>query len=149
MFTRYYCKLLFLNDGNIIHFTGTQVLKRLRQAADVIGPDALVFTSKQLGLHSARSGAAMAMYLAGIPVCTIMLLGRWASEAFLRYIRKQVKEFSLGVSEKMIQNENFFTIPISSSTDQHASNPSINMTSHNHNGHNFKNALLPLIRVFH
>ncbi len=35
-------------------------------------------------IHSAWSGAAMAMYLAGVPVFTIMLLGRWSSDAFLR-----------------------------------------------------------------
>jgi len=46
----------------------------------------------------------MAMYLAGVPVFTIMLLGRWSSNAFLRYIRKQVKEFSRGISAKMIIN---------------------------------------------
>jgi hypothetical protein len=53
----------------------------------------------------------MVMYLAGIPVFTIMLVGRWSSDAFLRYICKQVKEFSRGISNKMITNENFFTIP--------------------------------------
>ena len=59
----------------------------------------------------------MAMYLAQhpmrVPTYTIMLQGRWCSDAFLRYIRKQVKEFSKGVSEAMISNESFafFTIP--------------------------------------
>jgi hypothetical protein len=52
----------------------------------------------------------MAMYLAGVPVSTIMLLGRWSSDAFICYIQKQVKEFSKGVSGKMIQKEFFFTI---------------------------------------
>ena len=58
----------------------------------------------------------MAMYLARhpiqVPTYTIMLQGRWCSDAFLRYIRKQVKEFSLGVSKAMISNESldFFHI---------------------------------------
>jgi hypothetical protein len=30
----------------------------------------------------------MVMYLAGVPVFTIMLLGFWSSDAFLWYIRK-------------------------------------------------------------
>jgi hypothetical protein len=42
----------------------------------------------------------MAMFLAKVPVYTIMLLGRWSSDDFLRYIRKQVKEFSKGISKK-------------------------------------------------
>jgi hypothetical protein len=53
----------------------------------------------------------MAMYLAGIPVYTIMLIGRWSSDAFLCYIRRQVQEFSAGVSKRMILSEDFFTIP--------------------------------------
>jgi hypothetical protein len=40
----------------------------------------------------------MQMYLAEIPVYSIMLIGRWLSDAFLWYIRKQVKQFSLNVS---------------------------------------------------
>jgi hypothetical protein len=94
-------------------FTGTVLLRRLRLAATTIGPDELGFTVKQIGFHSARSRAAMAMYLAGVPVFTIMLLGRWSSDAFLRYIRKQVKEFSTGISLKMIIHEHFFNSAIS------------------------------------
>eukprot|EP00978_Attheya_sp_CCMP212_P014459 scaffold36887_cov24-Attheya_sp.AAC.1 len=53
----------------------------------------------------------MAMYLAGVPVFTIMLIGRWSSDAFLRYIRRQAQEFSSGVSSKMILAPDYFTIP--------------------------------------
>jgi hypothetical protein len=73
----------FYNDGTKRSFTGPHLLKRIRLAAATIRPDKLGFEPKQLGLHSARSGAAMAMYLAGVPVFTIMLLGRWSSDAFL------------------------------------------------------------------
>jgi hypothetical protein len=98
-------------DGSIHLFSGSELLSRLRRATQSLGPDTLGFNHTQIGLHSARSGAAMAMYLARIPVVTIMLLGRWSSDTFLRYIRKQVKEFSSGVSSKMIQREDFFTVP--------------------------------------
>jgi hypothetical protein len=108
----------FYLDNNKVHeFTGSELLKRLHAATTSIGPDTLGFTAKEIGLHSARSGAAMAMYLAGVPVFTIMMLGRWSSDAFLRYNRKQVKEFSTGISTKMIQNENFFTVPPASNED--------------------------------
>jgi hypothetical protein len=89
-------------------FTGQELLKRLHLAATLIGPDILGFNTDQIGLHSARSVAAMAMVLAGVPVFTVMLLGRWSSDAFLCFICKQVKEFSRGISNKMIQNEEFF-----------------------------------------
>ena len=45
-----------------------------------------------------------------VPTCTIMLLGRWCSDTFLLYIRKQVLEFSAGISQSMLKHD-FNTIP--------------------------------------
>jgi hypothetical protein len=106
------------SDGTPHHFSGQELLNRLRLATNTVGKEKLGFTANQIGLHSARSGAAMVMYLAGVPVFTNMLLGRWSSDAFLHYIRKQVKEFSSGISNKMIQNENFFTISTATADDK-------------------------------
>jgi hypothetical protein len=55
----------------------------------------------------------MAMYLAGVPVFTIMLIGLWSSDAFLRYISRQVLQFRAGVSKRMVSAEarDFFTVP--------------------------------------
>jgi hypothetical protein len=70
----------YLHNNSTSHkFTGQEILKCIRLDASTLGPENLGFTLNQLGLHSATSGAAMAMYLAGIPVFTIMLLGRWSS----------------------------------------------------------------------
>ena len=52
----------------------------------------------------------MAMFLSGVTTIIIMRIGRWSSEAFLEYIREQVEQFTLGVSKKMLQFENFSTI---------------------------------------
>jgi hypothetical protein len=87
----------------------------------------------------------MAMYLAAVPNFTIMLLGRWSSDAFLRYIRKQVKEFSSRISEKMIQNENFFTIPSASNDDPRTTNHPLNHSSRNITGLSFKGTIRPLL----
>ena len=69
-----------------------QILKSLQWAARELGRDRLGYTPDEIGCHSIRSGAAMAMYLARhpiqVPTYTIMLQGRWCSDAFLRYIRK-------------------------------------------------------------
>ena len=62
-------------------------------------------------IHSNRSGGAMGMFLTGTPVYTIMLLGCWSSNAFMRYIRKQVLKMSHGVSSKMITFKEFYTVP--------------------------------------
>ena len=53
----------------------------------------------------------MAMYLGECPVFMIMLIGCWSSDAFLRYIRKQVMEFSQNVAKKMLSCQNFRHIP--------------------------------------
>jgi hypothetical protein len=44
----------------------------------------------------------MVMYLAGAPVYTIMLIGRWSSDAFICYIKKQVEQFSKQVAKQML-----------------------------------------------
>lgn len=85
----------FMTYDNKVHaFTGTELLKQCGKAAKSIGSDVLGFSLEQFGLHSARSGAAMAMYLSGVLVLMTMLIGHWSSNTFLCYIRKQVKEFS-------------------------------------------------------
>jgi hypothetical protein len=41
----------------------------------------------------------------------IMLAGRWQSQAFLVYIREQIPQFSIGVSERMTHNADFYHVP--------------------------------------
>jgi hypothetical protein len=86
-------------------------LTRLRTAAQSVGSANLGFELKEIGTHSLRPEAAMEMYLAGVPVYTIMLIGRWSSDAFLHYIRKQVKQFSRHVAKQIITFRLFCTIP--------------------------------------
>jgi len=133
------------------HFSGPELLKRLRLAATSIGPDVLGLTADQNGLHWARSGAAMATNLAGVPVFTIMLLGHWLSNAFLRYIRKKVKELSKGISNKMIQNENFFMITehtLGGCNLQDSGHHLQKQTSFSDNGLSFKGTIVPLAHLF-
>ena len=93
------------------HITSKEVLTAVRTAAKLIGADKLGFQPDEIGTHSLRSGAAMSMYLRGTPPYTIMLLGRWKSDSWLRYIRKQVLEFSKGVSAAMVLEDDFFHVP--------------------------------------
>ena len=128
-------------DSTVHKFHGKEILNRIRLAEASLGYEELGFHPEDIELHSAHSGAAMAMYLAGVPVFTIMLLGHWSSDAFLRYIRKQVQEFSKGVSQKMILNKRFFTItsvPCASSNRYLLSNL----------GPNFKDTIRPLSNIF-
>ncbi len=83
----------------------------LRSACATIGSAHLGFDPSEIGTHSLHSGAAMEMYLAGVPVYTIMLMGRWSSNAFLHYIRKKVNQFLQDVAKKMLTHRLFQTIP--------------------------------------
>ena len=98
-------------DDKLSTISSTTVRNKLRSAADGVGEDKLGFKSDDIGTHSVRSGAAMAMYLAGVPTFSIMMIGRWSSDAFLKYIRKQVEQFSHNISSRMLQNESYFTTP--------------------------------------
>ena len=42
----------------------------------------LSFEPSEIGTHALCSGATMEMYQAGVPVYTIMLIGRWLSDTF-------------------------------------------------------------------
>ncbi len=90
----------------------------------------------------------MAMYLAGVPVFTIMLLGRWSSDAFLRYIRKQVKEFSSRISEMMNRQDNFYTLQHDSKDYPRVPNHPLNPASRSNNGFKFKGTIGPLANAF-
>ena len=93
--------------------TVKNAINALREAVSKKGETHLGFRACEIGTHSIRSGGAMAMYLARpqIQTYTIQLIGRWKSDAFLQYIRKQVKQFSACISEAMVMNENFSHIP--------------------------------------
>ncbi len=52
----------------------------------------------------------MEMYLREILIYTIMLIGRWLSNAFLHYIQKQVEELSRNVAKKMLTFWSFLHI---------------------------------------
>ena len=142
------------NTGSLTRFTAAGLLALYRATALAMGEDELGFAPSDIGTHSNRSAAAMAMYLNGIPVYTIMLVGRWSSDAFLLYIRKQVQEFTRGVSNRMINTSSFYTIP------DEACNPDDprthrNMhniaTRPNQNGHstNHISIIAPRLHTFH
>ncbi len=86
-------------------------LSKIRVAVQTLGHEKLGFHPDDVGTHSNCSGGAMGMFLAGTPIYTIMLMGRWSSDAFMRYIRKQVLSLSHGIAAKMLTYEEFYTVP--------------------------------------
>ena len=97
----------FKSGSNIINIDGDIVRSKLRSIVHIIGEEKLGFSQHDIGMASIRSGGAMAMFLSGVNEIVIKRVGRWKSDAFLEYIREQVDSFTLGVSQKMLQFENF------------------------------------------
>jgi hypothetical protein len=79
-------------DDELKYLSSTAVLEQLWTATRTIGERRLGFKAEDIGTHSKRSGAAMAMYLAGEKVETIQMIARWKSRSFMRYLRIQVPE---------------------------------------------------------
>ena len=92
------CLLSRLYSGYSKTDKPTKQQKSLRAAATVLAEARLGFKPDKIGTHSICSGATMPMYLDKVPVYTVMLIDRWSSDAFLKYIRKQVEKFSHNVS---------------------------------------------------
>ena len=93
------------------HITSKEMTIALQNAVETYGQTKLGIKKEEIGTHSLRSGAAMAMYLGECPVYVIMMIGRWSSDSFLAYIRKQVEQFSQKVSTKMIRSQFHRHIP--------------------------------------
>lgn len=67
--------------------------------------------TRNYGMHSVRSGAALAMDLSGMAVVDTMLQGRWGSETFLLYTKRQVLGRSAGIYSDMVRINKFDRIP--------------------------------------
>ena len=107
--------------GKWKHLTSDKAVKHLRNYIATVD-ESWGLPKKSVGTHSLRSSGAMAMYLNGIPVYTIMLLGRWSSDAFLRYIRRSATEFSNNVARKMTQKTVYHHVPDANREDPRTKN---------------------------
>jgi hypothetical protein len=104
------------NNTNLIR--ADHVRSKLRAVVDVLGEVKLGFSKDNIGLHSIHSGRAMAMFLSGTSVIIIMHVGCWSSEAFLEYIRNQVETFTKGVSNRMLEVEDFFMLNMGNQAEE-------------------------------
>lgn len=99
-------------NNRIEHIKSKDIIDSINAAAESIGWDKLGVSPGDYGTHSIRSGGAMAMALDDIPAFRIMMIGRWSSDAFLRYIRKQIDQFSHNISKRMNKHMHFRHIPL-------------------------------------
>ena len=100
------------NHAQFYFITQKEILQHIRSTVLSIGKNKLGFSPHEVGTHSIRSSFAMQLYLQKVSVYTIKLQGRWKSDCFLLYIRKQVMEFGKDISNKIAHaKEDFYTIP--------------------------------------
>ena len=85
--------------------------KSLRSGTLSFGKKILGFSHKEVGTHSIWSGFVVELYLAKLHPETIIIMGKWESSAFLRYIHIQVSDLSKGISNLMTNNHAFYKIP--------------------------------------
>ncbi len=143
----------YISNGTVGNVKSVQVINALRDVVGAIGKMRLGIFKEEVGTHSIRSGAAMAMYLGDCPIYRVMLIGRWSSNAFLRYIRKQVMEFSHNVSKRMLKFQNYrhisnFEHQISANDPRVGNDPNNAETRRNVSGDTSQRAWLPSFTQF-
>ena len=74
-----------------------------QEAIGQLGISAFFWAMRSCEYLKVPQAHAMAMSLDQIPVYVIMMIGRWSSDAFLKYIRKQVEQFSHNMAKRMIK----------------------------------------------
>uniref|UniRef100_A0A7S4I2V7 Uncharacterized protein n=1 Tax=Odontella aurita TaxID=265563 RepID=A0A7S4I2V7_9STRA len=111
VFDNNYTVNMFPERGVVRFIISKEIKDIIKEDVRAIGKAVLGFGKKYVSTHSNHSAAAMTMYLATVPVFTIMLIGRWYSDAFLLYVHRQVQEFTTGISSRMVLNDSYFTIP--------------------------------------
>ncbi len=75
----------YVDQGQIRYLDSSYARAKLRGIVELVGYDILGFTKEDVGLHSIRSGGAMAMFLSGVSTIIIQRIGRWDSDALMEY----------------------------------------------------------------
>ena len=78
--------------------SSSENMKLLQRTVSSMDKISLGFEPDKIGTHSILSGGAMAIKLSGAEDSKIRLIGRWKSNSFMKYIRKQILQFSSKIS---------------------------------------------------
>lgn len=77
------------NRGHLRHVTSKDVTAALRAGIRLVGQDTIDIKPSEVEARSLRAGGATALLVAGVDTDIIQLLGRWKSDAMLRYLHIQ------------------------------------------------------------
>ena len=99
------------SDRRSLMITSEFTLETIRETCATFGgKKTFGFYPSEVGNKSIRSAAAMSLFLNNVHPTRIMILGRWKSTAFLKYIRSQTLEWTLGMSKTMIAFDHFIDL---------------------------------------
>ena len=96
--------------------------KKITAAAQILSKGQSGFGPMEMGAHSLRYRAAMAMYITEVSPLPIMIIRIWKIDASFLYIWKQAAHISTKVLDKMLQKKWFFTVPDFDIKTQEATN---------------------------
>ena len=93
------------------HVTSNNVTLAIRAAMLLVDPDTLDILPHEVEARSLRAGGATALLCAGIDNNTIQLLGRWKSDAMLRYLHVQAAPIIRRLAALMYSNGSYTFAP--------------------------------------
>lgn len=100
----------------MVEITSTEIRKNICRYILSIDPFQHRYNADKVGTHLIRSSTAIILHCAVVDTYIIKLIGRWASEAFMKYIRHQLVAFSRNISTLMVNSKDpFFNLPFNSS----------------------------------
>lgn len=97
-------------DGAIRRVKAAEVRACVQVGAVGDGLPARGYDLDRIGSHSLRSGGATHLKLCGCDELTIMKLGRWSSNTYLRYIQTQIGDIACGLATKMAKVLRFHVV---------------------------------------
>ena len=77
------------NTRRLRHVVSRDITTALRAGIALVGRDSLDIAPNEVEARSLRAGGATALLVAGVDTDTIQLLGRWRSDAMIRYLHIQ------------------------------------------------------------
>ena len=103
---------LFLDsDNRTRHVTSRMITEALRAGVTLLGPDSVDLHPHEIEARSLRAGGATALLCAGIDSNTIQLIGRWKSDAMLRYLHVSALPVMNRYASHMYSGGNYSFLP--------------------------------------
>ena len=83
-----------------------EITAALRSATTIIVTQ-VGFTPDDVSARSMQAGGDMALLMARVDTYTIRLVGRWRSNAMIRYLHTTVQTFTEGLAARMVQHGDY------------------------------------------